>query len=60
MQTAELEEHYKDGVCVKRLVNGIEIPLDAEVPFSHVQTFVEKRLITLEKAKEIYGSFGVS
>lgn len=55
-ETLELEEHYEGGRCVKRLINGVEVPEDtfaSAIQFApHVIT---KTKMTYEEARHRYG-----
>lgn len=56
----EIEEHFRDGVVVKRLFNGIEQPLDKFPDVLRLQEFNSVHInqtMTVKEAKEIYGDF---
>ena len=52
-----LEEYNEKGICVKRTINGFELPADKEpsvVFFGDVKTLTQKSYLTKEEAKERY------
>lgn len=58
MEMVELFEEYNEkGVCVKRTINGIEIPADTEPSIEilmNCRSITHKRFMTPKEAKELY------
>lgn len=59
METVELIEEYdSNGVCVKRSINGHELPADTEPSiqiFKNVSSVTQKFYLTKEEVKQRWG-----
>ena len=52
------EEYNQAGVCVKRTINGIDLPADTEPSvqiFKECTSLTQKKYMTKEEVKHIYG-----
>lgn len=59
MDRLEMTEEYNEkGICVKRSINGHELPADTEpsvVILKNLTSVNQKMLLTKEEVKNIYG-----
>lgn len=58
METLDLIEEYNpEGVCIRRTINGYELPSDTEPSiqiFRQLNSVTTKKYLTKEEAKHIY------
>lgn len=54
----EIEEHFKDGLMTKRLVNGVEYPVDTfpELDILSYKGVSLKQIMPYKEAVEKYGN----
>jgi len=53
-----LEEYNPEGICVKRTINGFELPTDKEPSvaiFKNISSITQKFYLTREEAEHKYG-----
>ena len=61
METAPLElyeEYNQDGVCIRRTINGIDLPADTEPSIQilvNCTALTQKKYMTKEEVRHIYG-----
>ena len=59
MNTLDLiEEYNQEGVCIKRTINGFDLPSDTEPSiqiFRNLNSITTKKYMSKEEAEYIYG-----